>query len=86
MKYRVRYMNSSYLHKFMNHTFCITCEYFHFMREFINFGKHSTKNRALDMQSPFNCLILQFVSGRLPQSSVISCQESSFVIGNYLIF
>lgn len=86
MKHGVRYMNISYSHKFINHTFCITCEHLLFMRKFVNYGKPSAKIAKLDMQSPFNCLILQSVSGSLPQSSVRSFQEGIFVIGNYLIF
>lgn len=86
MKHRVRYMYIANAHKFVNHTFCITCEHLLFMRKITCYGKSSAKICGLDMQSPFNCLILQFVFGSLPQSSVISCQEGLFVIGNYLIF
>lgn len=81
MKYRVRYMNIEYSHKFINHTFCITCEHLLFMRKFVNSGKSSAKIAKLDMESPFNCLILQFVSGSLPQSSVISCQQGHSLLG-----
>lgn len=86
MKYGAQYMNIKYVHKYINHTFCITCEHLLFMRKIACCGKSSAKICGLDMQSPFNCLILQFVFGSLPQSSVISCQEGLFVIGNYLIF
>lgn len=75
MKYRVRYMNITFSHKFINHTFCITCEHLLFMRIIVNYGKPSAKIAKLDMQSPFYFLILHFVSGSLPQSSVISCQD-----------
>lgn len=74
-------MNTKYVHKFINHTFCITCEHLLFMRKFVNYGKPSAKIAKLDMQSPFNCLILQLVSGSLPQSSVISCQEGHSLLG-----
>lgn len=81
MKHRVRYMNIEYSHKFINHTFCITCEHLLFMRKIVNYGKPSAKIAKLDMQSPFNCLILQLVSGSLPQSSVISCQQAHSLLG-----
>lgn len=81
MKHRVRYMYIANAHKFINHTFCITCEHLLFMRKFVNFGKSSAKIAKLDMESPFNCLILQFVSGSLPQSSVISCQQGHSLLG-----
>lgn len=74
-------MNSKYVRKFINHTFCITCEHLQFMRKFANYGKPSAKISELYMQSPFNCLILQPVSGRLPQSSGISCQKVHLLLG-----
>lgn len=81
MKHGVRYMNISYSHKFTNHTFCITCEHLLFMRKIVNYGKPSAKISGLDIQSRLNCLILQFVSGSLPQSSVISCQKVHLLLG-----
>lgn len=81
MKYGAQYMNNKYVHKSINHTFCITCEHLLFMRKFVNSGKSSAKIAKLDMESPFNCLILQFVSGSLPQSSVISCQQGHSLLG-----
>lgn len=81
MKYRSQYMNIKYVHKSINHTFCITCEHLLFMRKFKNYRRPSAKIAKLDMQSPFNCLILQFVSGSLPQSSVISCQQAHSLLG-----
>lgn len=81
MKYGAQYMNNKYVHKSINHTFCITCEHLLFMRKFKNYRMPSAKISGLDIQSPLNCLILQFVSGRLPQSSVISCQEGHSLLG-----
>lgn len=81
MKYRSQYMNIEYVHKSINHTFCITCEHLLFMRKFKNYRRPSAKISGLDIQSPLNCLILQFVSGSLPQSSVISCQKVHLLLG-----
>lgn len=81
MEYRAQYMNIKYVHKSINHTFCITCEHLLFMRKFKNYRRSSAKVSGLDIQSPLNFLILQFVSGSLPQSSVISCQESHSLLG-----
>lgn len=81
MKYGVQYMNIKYVHKSINHTFCITCEHLLFMRKFKNYRRPSAKISGLDIQSPLNCLILQFVSGSLPQSSVISCQKVHLLLG-----
>ncbi len=81
MKYRSQYMNIEYVHKSINHTFCITCEHLLFMRKLKNYRRHSAKISGLDIQFRLNCLILQFVSGSLPQSSVISCQKVHLLLG-----
>lgn len=81
MKYVTQYMNNKYVHKSINHTFCITCEHLLFMRKFKNYRRPSAKIAKLGKQSRLNCLILQFVSGSLPQSSVISCQKVHLLLG-----